>query len=61
MNTNVKTKTSIYKKLKRIFYIFNSSITHPLIKGSKILYFFNFLFRFVKLHIKRNFLKKKIW
>ena len=59
MNTNVKTKTSIYKKLKRIFYIFNSSITHPLIKGSKILYFFNFLFKFVKLHIKRNFLKKK--
>jgi len=52
-------KTSIIQRLKRIFYIFSSSITHPLIKGSKILYFFNFLVKFIKLHIERNFLKKK--
>lgn len=54
MNAKIKNNPAVISRIKRILYIFTSSITHPLIKKSRVLYFFIFLFRFINFHIKRK-------
>ena len=50
----------LINRFKRVFNIFKSSLGHPLNKNSKILFFFYFLFKFIKLHFQRRSTKEDL-